>query len=119
MSGISAPASSFTISSSTPGVANNGTSASWDTSGNILSWSIQVAAQLLGGGNFESITSFGSSGFHSENVRYDQSVGLGSNFARPGTWTAVGPATVPIPAVLPLLLTGLAGLGLISWRKKA
>lgn len=28
------------------------------------------------------------------------------------------PSVVPIPAALPLLLTGLAGLGLIGWRKR-
>ena len=31
---------------------------------------------------------------------------------------SAGPELAPIPAALPLLLTGLAGLGLIGWRKR-
>ncbi len=40
-----------------------------------------------------------------------------------GSWTVsvTGPtavSTVPLPAALPLFATGLAGLGLLGWRRK-
>jgi hypothetical protein len=31
---------------------------------------------------------------------------------------SVGPAITPTPAALPLFATGLAGLGLLGWRRK-
>ena len=34
------------------------------------------------------------------------------------TGPTVPPGVIPIPATLPLLLTGLAGLGLIGWRRR-
>ncbi len=35
-----------------------------------------------------------------------------------GVTGADSPAVVPVPAAMPLLLTGLAGLGLMGWRKR-
>jgi hypothetical protein len=33
-------------------------------------------------------------------------------------WDLVAVAAVPVPAALPLLLTGLAGLGFFGWRRR-
>ena len=36
----------------------------------------------------------------------------------PGDWTLTVSAETPLPAALPLFATGLAGLGLLGWRRK-
>ena len=39
--------------------------------------------------------------------------------ANPGQWTVTARfAPIPLPAALPLFATGLAGLGLLGWRRK-
>jgi hypothetical protein len=35
-----------------------------------------------------------------------------------GSWRDGPVSTVPLPATLPLFATGLAGLGLLGWRRK-
>ena len=42
---------------------------------------------------------------------------LGANFDNPGSWSSNATA-VPLPTALPLFATGLAGLGLLGWRRK-
>jgi len=36
----------------------------------------------------------------------------------PGTISVADPAPVPVPGALSLFVTGLAGLGLLRWRRK-
>ena len=40
-----------------------------------------------------------------------------ANFGTPGVWSSNATA-VPLPTALPLFATGLAGLGLLGWRRK-
>jgi hypothetical protein len=74
--------------------------------------------------------------YQSSNLKWDENGGLGhyaigDKFGSAGSWTADVNAlpmaiingtgtvsTVPLPATLPLFATGVAGLGLLGWRRK-
>ena len=65
---------------------------------------------------FSSVTALGGIMFSSAEITTNIPVGisLGGDFT-----TRTGTATVtPLPAALPLFATGLAGLGLLGWRRK-
>jgi hypothetical protein len=68
----------------------------------------------LGNANYSSATFALLAGINNITIQYDGVIGGGSmSFIAEGT-TAV----VPLPAALPLFATGLAGLGLLGWRRK-
>jgi hypothetical protein len=43
---------------------------------------------------------------------------VGSNTDHPGHWARTDLPNVPLPGALPLFASGLAGLGLLGWRRK-
>jgi|SRR5215469_1230610 len=70
----------------------------------------------LGGkvGDLDAVSLFNCSAVDDKNNCTESAIDA-SGSVRSGEWTMT---TTPLPTALPLLATGLAGLGLLSWRRK-
>ena len=86
------------------------------TDGQITSWDLSTPGNRAGPSQYgEATATSGDSAFFAI-----FGSGSGTASAAPGTWS--GPIadafTTPLPAALPLFATGIAGLGLLGWRRK-
>jgi hypothetical protein len=110
-SGVVSP-TQFSFSGGLPSITNfNATSYSFDIQtsdiGAIIAWSIslhEAGLAVFTSNTGDSSSSLGPISF----------IGA-SNSGMPGMWSV---AATPIPAALPLFVTGLGGLGLLGWRRR-
>jgi hypothetical protein len=101
-----------------------------DSQGNITNWMMAVSA-IRGPGDWLTLQTFSDCFpwrcLNAGDGTDSSSIGLGGAAAEiaasgfilapdQGTWTVV--SGVPLPGALPLFASGLAGLGLLGWRRK-
>ena len=92
---------------------------STDLTGAITAWIVNLCSDLSCTGNGNQITtiSFGPSPNFSTDSVILASGASANNTDNPGVWSSAAVAT-PLPAALPLFVSGLGALGLLGWRRK-
>jgi hypothetical protein len=106
-----------TFTNTTPGLTSNFDVFQTNSLGQIITW--DVAFSIPAGLGFDEITV--TVGGDNPQVFWSCSTSSACESTAfvntAGSWSAPV-STVPLPAALPLFATGLAGLGLLGWRRK-
>jgi hypothetical protein len=75
-----------------------------------------ASAQAFFSDNLTNITLL--AGLNIVQLAFNETIGGGDGFAFDYAAIVPTPLPAPLPATLPLFATGLAGLGLLGWRRK-
>lgn len=108
----------FTLNSSAGSIRS--LSFSTDSSGNPVDWNIifynsSLTNSIQTCNNPDNVTTCAYYNTSSDIGNYQTYTAVGDNFDEPGVWEVT---TTPLPAALPLFVTGLGALGLLGWRRK-